>query len=56
LITDKPDALKRNKTDQDYQKIKNSGYDSDEEKENAHALFMDDLHIVRQTFINSIEE
>jgi len=32
------------------------GYDSDEECENAHIMFIDDLQFLRKTFIQSMEQ
>ena len=31
------------------------GYDSDDERENAHMMFIDDLQFLRKTFIQSME-
>ena len=32
------------------------GYDSDDERENAHMMFIDDLQFLRKTFIQSMEQ
>lgn len=33
-----------------------AGYDSDEERENAHRMFIDDLQSLRKLFIQTIDE
>jgi len=33
-----------------------TGYDSDEERQNAHQMFIDDIKSLRQCFISAIEE
>ena len=33
-----------------------AGYDSDEERDNAHMMFIDDLQFLRKTFIQSMEQ
>ena len=33
-----------------------AGYDSDEERDNAHRMFIDDLQMLRKFFIASVEE
>ena len=34
--------------------LKDAGYDSDDERENAHLMFMNDLNNLRKYFVNSI--
>lgn len=34
--------------------VAKAGYDSDEQRENAHAMFIDDLQFLRQTYIQSL--
>ena len=35
---------------------KHAGYDSDDERDNAHQMFIDDIQHLRQSFMKGIEE
>ena len=47
-------SLKRDKKQKPT--VGNAGYDSDEEKDNAHRMFIDDLQLLRQVFIQTVDE
>jgi hypothetical protein len=55
-----PRAAKRGRTGRKEsalsQSVQEAGYDSDEERENAHRMFIDDLQTMRKFFISTIAE